>query len=202
MYIDAHCHLERATFGDELDEVIARAFSAGLTHIIAVGASGVTEGAREAVALAERVPGILAAIGLHPHEAAKARAADVDTIAELLAHPRVVSLGEVGLDYHYDFAPHDVQLEVFRWMLQLARAHNTPIMLHTREAHRDTLALIDEVGLPERGGVVHCFTGNESEARDYVERGLHLSIPGVVTFKNRQSLASSSSVSSFSSRTN
>jgi TatD DNase family protein len=185
MVIDAHCHLERDAFGEELDEVIARAFDAGLTHLVAVGASGVTAGAREAVALAERLDAVYATAGLHPHEAAKVTDGAVEQIAALIGHPKVVALGEIGLDYHYDLSPRDVQRDVFRRMLTLGRQRNVPVMLHTREAHADTLALLDEVGLPERGGVVHCFTEGPDEAAAYFARGLYLSIPGVVTFKKR-----------------
>jgi TatD DNase family protein len=188
MYIDAHCHLEASSYGDELDDVIARALDAGVTHLVAVGASGVTAGAHEALALAERVPAVFATVGLHPHDAGKAGRAHVEEIARASQHERVVAVGEIGLDYHYDFAPPEAQNQVFRWMLELARDQDLPVMLHTREAHTDTLAALDEVGLPERGGVVHCFTGSWAQAQDYLERGLHLSIPGVVTFKNAADL--------------
>lgn len=185
MFIDAHCHLERDTYGDELDEVIARAFDAGLTHLVAVGASGVTGGARQAVALAERLDAVVASVGLHPHDAGAATDRAVEELSRLIEHPKVVALGEIGLDYHYDFAPRDVQRDLFRRLLIIGRQRNLPVMVHTREAHADTLALLDEVGLPERGGVVHCFTGGPKEAASYLERGLHLSIPGVVTFKKK-----------------
>lgn len=188
MTIDAHCHLERETYGDELDAVIARALDAGLTHMVAVGASGVSTGARQAVALAERLDSVYATVGLHPHDAAKVEEADIETITSLLDHAKVVALGEIGLDYHYDFSPRDVQRDVFRCMLQLGRERNVPVMLHVREAHEETLQIVDAVGLPERGGVVHCFTGDPDEAAAYLERGLHLSIPGVVTFKKADAL--------------
>jgi TatD DNase family protein len=188
MYIDAHCHLERDTYGDELDEVIARAQRAGLTHFVAVGASGVARGALEVVELAERHPAIFAAVGIHPHDAACATPDDEATIAALLSRPKVVALGEIGLDYHYDHSPQDVQRQVFSHLLALGRARNVPVMLHVREAHDDTFELLDAVGLPPRGGVVHCFTAGPHEAREYLRRGMMLSIPGVVTFKNAEPL--------------
>lgn len=188
MFIDAHCHLEQETYGAELTAVIERAQAAGLTHFIAVGASRVTGGAHEAVALAERLPFVYASVGIHPHEAASADAASVAKIETLLAHPKVVSLGEVGLDYYYDNSPRDVQQDVFRQFLHMAKRVNKPIMLHIRDAHPDAWKLIDEVGLPPRGGVVHCFTGGPKEAQAYLERGMHLSIPGVVTFKSAENL--------------
>jgi TatD DNase family protein len=184
MYVDAHCHLERETYGAELEDVIARARAAGLQHFIAVGASGVSAGARQVVALAEAHPFVSAAVGIHPHEAAGSTPAHEAVIAELIGHPRVVALGEIGLDYHYDSSPRPVQREVFARLLALARDRNVPVMLHVREAHEDTWAILDRVGLPARGGVVHCFTGGPDEAREYLARGMMLSIPGVITFKN------------------
>lgn len=185
MYLDAHCHLERHTYGEELEAVIERAFDAGLTHIIAVGATRVVEGAHEAVALAGTDPRIFATAGVHPHDVGKATDADFAVVKEYLNHPRVVSLGEIGLDYHYDYAPKDVQIRRFEEQLGLAREANLPVMLHTREAHEDTIACLDRVGLPERGGVVHCFTGTPDQANAYLSRGMYLSIPGVVTFKGK-----------------
>lgn len=188
MFIDAHCHLEQQTFGDELAAVIERAFAAGLTHMIVVGASGVTRGADEAIALAQAHGPIYAAVGIHPHEAAQANDADIARIETLLDHPKVVCLGETGLDYYYDNSPRDVQRRVFAQLLEVGKRKNLPVMLHVRDAHADCLASLDAVGLPERGGVVHCFTGGPQEAQAYLDRGLHLSIPGVVTFNKATQL--------------
>ncbi|MEM6733404.1 MAG: TatD family hydrolase, partial [Myxococcota bacterium] len=185
VYVDAHCHLERGTYGDELKSVLERAFGAGLSHLVAVVATRVSEGAKEAVALAETDERIFATAGIHPHDVAKATEVDFDVVHGFLSHPRVVSLGEIGLDYHYDFAPKDVQTSAFERQLKMAQNAGLPVMLHTREAHEDTLACLDRAGLPEQGGVVHCFTGSPEEASDYLERGMYLSIPGVVTFKGK-----------------
>jgi TatD DNase family protein len=186
MLIDAHCHLEKATFGDELDQVIGRAEAAGLVNLIAVGASGVAAGADEALALTERYPHIFAAVGIHPHEAQAAHdePAAVAHIDACLRHPKAVALGEVGLDYYYTQSPVVVQNSVFRTFLRMARAHDKPLMLHIREAHADCYVALDEVGLPSKPGVVHCFTAGVAEAKNYLDRGMYLSIPGVVTFKN------------------
>ncbi|MEL6548594.1 MAG: TatD family hydrolase, partial [Myxococcota bacterium] len=185
MFIDAHCHLERGTYGDELEAVLERAFAAGLSHLIAVGATRVSEGAKEAVALAETDSRIFATSGIHPHDVGKASDDDFAVVGGFLSHPRVVSLGEIGLDYHYDYAPKDVQIARFEQQLTMAKEAELPVMLHTREAHEDTLGCLDRVGLPERGGVVHCFTGTPEQAEDYLARGMYLSIPGVVTFKGK-----------------
>jgi TatD DNase family protein len=188
LFIDAHCHLERATYDEELDAVIDRAFAAGLTHLIAVGASSRLNGATEAVALAKTDPRIFAAVGFHPHEAAQMRAEDLDRLSVLLKEPKVVALGEIGLDYYYDHSPRQQQRHAFGELLRLGRSGKHPIMLHVRDAHADTVALLDEVGLPPAGGVVHCFTGGPAEAQEYLQRGMYLSIPGVVTFKSAQAL--------------
>ncbi|HSI05994.1 MAG: TatD family hydrolase [Myxococcota bacterium] len=182
MFIDSHCHLERHTFGDQLDAVIERAFAAELSHMVAVGASRVAEGASEAIALAERLPKIYATAGIHPHDAAKATDADVSAIAAAARHVKVVSVGEIGLDYYYDFAPKDVQGSVFARQIAIAHDVDKPIMLHVRDAHEDAWKILDEAGVPKAGGIVHCFTAGPREADEYLKRGMHLSIPGVVTF--------------------
>jgi len=190
MYLDAHTHLEREYYGDELPDVIARAHAAGVDTLIAVGASGVTAGAREAIALAEAHPRIFATAGIHPHEAQHATSEAIAAIAAHLDHPKVVALGEVGLDFHYDNSPRPDQRRVFARFLEIAIERNVPIMLHirTRTAHEETWNLIDRVGLPERGGVVHCFSDGPDEAREYLERGFYLSIPGIVTFNKSTAL--------------
>ena len=183
MFIDAHCHLERETYGDEVDAVVARAQAAGLSHLVAVGASRGVVGAHEAVALAQRLAPVYATVGIHPHDAEAADAAAMAELTQLLGRPKVVAVGEVGLDYYYDNAPREVQRRALVGFLEQAQAHDLPIMLHIRQAHADCLALLDAVGLPRRGGVIHCFTGGPAEAAAYLERGMYLSIPGVVTFK-------------------
>jgi TatD DNase family protein len=188
VYIDSHCHLERATYGDELDAVMARAVQSGVTHFVAVGAANRAAGAQEVVGLADRSPRVFAAVGIHPHDAAVATQADIDVVIGLLAHPRVVAHGEIGLDYHYAHAPQDQQRRLLVQLLGLGRVRDVPVMLHVREAHADACAILDDVGLPARGGVVHCFTGGPVDAEAYLRRGLMLSIPGVVTFKNAEPL--------------
>ena len=184
MWIDAHCHLERETYGDEVDAVVARAQAAGLSHLVAVGASRGTAGAHEAVALAQRLAPVFATAGIHPHDAAAASPATMAELDVLLRQPKVVAVGEVGLDFFYNNAPKEVQRRAFIGFLEQAQAHDLPIMMHIREAHAECLELLDGVGLPAAGGVIHCFTGGPAEAEAYLARGLYLSIPGVVTFKS------------------
>jgi TatD DNase family protein len=188
MYIDAHCHLERETYGDELPEVIARARAAGLSHFVAVGATRVAQGAREVVELLEEHADVYGTVGIHPHDAGAATAEDEETIAALSQRAKIVAIGEIGLDYHYDNSPRDTQRALFARLLRLAGQRNLPAMLHVREAHDDCWKILDEVGLPARGAVVHCFTAGPREAEQYLRRGMYLSIPGVVTFKNAEPL--------------
>ncbi len=188
MYIDAHCHLEEATYAEELPDVIARALEAGLSHFIAVGASGVLAGAHEAIALASRVPQVFATCGVHPHDAGSVTPSVVETLESLLRAPKVVALGEVGLDYYYDNAPRAQQRAFFEETLRMADRVELPIMLHIRDAHEDCLHILDHIGVPSAGGVVHCFTAGPKEAEAYLARGFFLSIPGVVTFKTAELL--------------
>jgi TatD DNase family protein len=188
MYIDAHCHLERETYGDELPAVIARAEAAGLTHFVAVGATRVMQGAREAVELAPTRANVYATVGIHPHDAGAATAADETELEELARRPKVVAVGEIGLDYYYDNSPKETQRALFARLIGMAHRRDLPIMLHIRDAHDDAFAILDEVGVPARGGCVHCFTAGPREAEAYLARGMHLSIPGVITFKNAEPL--------------
>jgi TatD DNase family protein len=188
VYIDAHCHLETATYGEELSAVIARAMDAGVSHFIAVGASCVLTGAEEAIALASRVPQVFATCGVHPHDAGLVTPSVVATLESLLHAPKVVALGEVGLDYYYDNVPRADQRSFFEETLRMANRVDLPIMLHIRDAHEDCLNILDQIGVPSAGGVIHCFTAGPQEAEAYLARGFFLSIPGVVTFKTAVSL--------------
>ncbi len=190
MLIDAHCHLEQETYGADLAAVIARAKAAGLVGFIAVGASGVTAGADEALRLSAQDASVYAAVGIHPHEAQQAHD-QPDAMAHIdrcLRHPRAVALGEVGLDYFYGRSPAAVQQQIFRRFLTMAKQHGKPLMLHIRDAHADCFAALDAEGMSARTGVVHCFTGGPQEAKGYLDRGMYLSIAGVVTFKKADAL--------------
>ncbi len=190
MLTDAHCHLEVETYGDALPGVMQRARAAGVGRFIAVGASGITDGAEEALRLATREADVYAAVGIHPHEAhlAAAQPASLARLEQCLAQPRAVSLGEVGLDYHYDAATAALQKQLLPQFIAMACRHAKPLMLHVRDAHDDCLAILDAQPLPPRPGVVHCFTAGVREAQAYLARGFYLSIAGVVTFKNAAAL--------------
>ena len=179
--IDSHCHLDDEKFAADLDAVIARAQAAGVELMMAIGTGNGPPDLEAAVRLADSHPCFYATVGVHPHDAAKATAATLEHLAALLQHPKVLAIGEIGLDYHYDFSPREVQRQVFTSQLHLAAKALKPIVIHTREAWDDTLRLIDG-NPPPRGGIMHCFTGGEEEARQALERGFYLSFGGVVTF--------------------
>lgn len=184
--IDSHCHLADDAFVKDLDAVIERAQAAGLTRALCIlAADNPTEGERAKV-LARIWPALRFGIGLHPHQAGQFNGRESDVVSlvrgAIAAIPEARALGEIGLDYHYDFAPKDVQHEVFRLQIRLARELDLPIIIHTREAEDDTLAILrDESGGSVRG-VMHCFTGTRRLAEEAVALGLHISIAGIVTF--------------------
>lgn len=198
MYIDSHAHLFKEDYGAELDEVIARARDAGVERIIVPGTN--VETSREAVELSERYDFVYACVGIHPHESAKRTDSSLKTIGELAGSRRVVAIGEIGLDYHYDFSPRDMQLAVFEQQIAIAADRKLPVVVHTRESLSDTLQVVsravqtrptwrtsqNEPGAPDHAwrGVFHCFTGSPAEAAALLELGFVVSFPGIVTFKS------------------
>jgi TatD DNase family protein len=178
--IDAHAHLTDERFRDDVEEVIARAEAEGVEVVVSI-ATDVAD-ARAALRLAETHSGIYATAGIHPHAAAGATAEDLDAVAELLRHPRVVAVGEAGLDYHYDFAPRERQLEVFRSQLRLGMETDLPVVVHAREADDDVEALIREAG-PGCRGVLHCFSSGRPLLEAALELGWYVSFAGMITFK-------------------
>ena len=179
--VDSHCHLDDEKFAADLDAVMERARAAGVERMMTIGTGNGPPDLEAAVRLANAHPFLYATVGVHPHDAAKATPATYEHLLALLAHPKVLALGEIGLDYHYDFSPREVQREVFSGQLHLAVKTGKPVVIHTREAWPDTLRLIDETP-PPRGGIMHCFTGGPDEARQALDRGFYLSFGGVITF--------------------
>jgi TatD DNase family protein len=178
--VDSHCHLDDKQFADDRDATIARARLAGVETMLAIGTGDGPPDLETAIRLADRYPYIHATIGVHPHEAAKATQATFDQLRALATHPKVVAIGEIGLDYHYDFSPRDVQRSVFVSHLEIAAEAKLPIVIHTREAWDDTIALLRAHW---RGsGIMHCFTGGPEQARQALDLGFHLAFGGVVTF--------------------
>ena len=184
--IDSHCHLAGPEFVDDLDAVIERAKGAGLVHAFVILAAEDEAELTQAAVVEARWPEVRFSIGVHPHAAGTfsrdpgGAARKVD--AEIGARPRTRGLGEIGLDYHYDFSPRDVQQAVFREQIRLARRRRIPIAIHTREAEEDTFRILHEESAGEVGGVFHCFTGDRDMARRALDAGFHISLAGIVTF--------------------
>jgi TatD DNase family protein len=180
--VDSHCHLDDEKFDADRAQVIERALAAGVETMMAIGTGGELD---VAIQQAERYPFIYATIGVHPHDAAKATPDTFARMRDLAAHPKVLAIGEIGLDYHYDFSPRDVQRSVFERQLELAAEFGKPIVIHTREAWADTMAQV--TSLPH-GGIMHCFTGDAVQAQEALKLGFHLSFGGVLTFPKAESL--------------
>jgi len=186
--IDSHCHLDEARFDADREQVIARALAAGVTRMVTIGASGGMQANYDAIALATRHAGIFATVGIHPHEASAVSPEVIEELARLARAPKVVAIGETGLDYYYDNSPRPVQCEVFRQFIQLARMLRLPIVVHLRDAYEDALTILREENVAETGGVMHCFSGDRAQAKSVLDLGFDISFSGVVTFKNADEL--------------
>lgn len=187
MLVDSHCHLDFPDFAPELDAVVARAKSAGVGHIVTIS----TRVRRHAqlLAIAEHFPNVTCSVGTHPHHAHE----ELDiTAADLIAraqHPKVVAIGEAGLDYHYDNSPREAQEQGFRTHIAAARATQLPLVIHAREADDDTARILEEeTGKGAFPAVLHCYTGGPDLARRAIALGLSISFTGIVTFKNSAAL--------------
>ncbi len=178
--IDSHAHLEIGTYGEEVDAVLERAWAHDLSGIILVAASDKPEVFLETAKLAATDVRLSMVAGIHPH-CARHEESLLPALRAVLGSNDLVAIGEIGLDYHYDFSPREEQQGVFRNQLALAREVELPVVLHLREALADALVILDEMG-PLHQGVVHCFTGTSVEAEQFLRRGFHISIPGIVTF--------------------
>ena len=187
--IDSHCHLDAEQFNEDREAVIERALAAGIEHMMAIGTGDGPPDFEAGIRLADRYAPIYCTVGVHPHDAAKSGDNTMKEMEALLRHPKVVAIGEMGLDYHYDFSPRDRQRAVFIDQLMLARTSRKPIVIHTREAWDDTFRILDEhwAGSP-CGGIMHCFSGGLDEARRSLALGFHISFAGVVTFPKAQTL--------------
>jgi TatD DNase family protein len=186
MFIDSHAHLEMPQFEEDLPRVLARARDCGVEAIITCGTS--VDDSQRAIHIAERYPEVFATVGVHPHDAVGCTPAALKKLRGLAAHPRVVALGEMGLDFYRNLSPPEAQIQAFRDQIRLARELGKPIVVHDRDAHPQTLRVLREEMAWESGGVIHGLSGDSAMARDCVEMGFHLSIPGSVTFKNSAKL--------------
>lgn len=182
MLFDTHAHLNDEQYMEDLPEVIVRAQEAGVSTMVVVGFDRPT--IKRAMELAEQFDFIYACVGWHPVDAIDMTDEDLHWIEELASHPRVVALGEMGLDYHWDKSPKEIQQEVFRKQIRLAKKVKLPIVIHNREATEDMIAILKEEGAEEVGGIMHCFSGSPEVAKECIKMNFYISLGGPVTFKN------------------
>ena len=182
MLFDTHAHLNAVQYNDDLQEVIDRALREGVSHIVVVGFDRPT--IARAIELAEQYDFIYASVGWHPVDAIDMTDEDFNMIEELAAHPKVVALGEMGLDYYWDKSPKEIQHDVFRRQISLAKKVKLPIIIHNREATADILRILKEENAAEVGGIMHCFTGSVEVAKQCIDMNFFISFGGPVTFKN------------------
>jgi TatD DNase family protein len=186
MLIDSHTHLYDPVFDADRDEVLRRARDAGVRAAVSVGCD--LDTSRRAVELADRTEEIYATVGVHPHEVKHLDDTTLDRLRELAGHEKVVGYGEIGLDYYYLHSPKKTQQERFRLQIKLAKTLGLPIVVHSRDAKEDTLAILSEEGAGSVGGVLHCFTGDLETARAAIGMNFYISFSGVLTFANAGAL--------------
>ncbi len=180
-WTDTHCHTQEQMVETGSDELLQRAREAGVQRFIVIGTD--VDTSQQAIDIAAKHDDVWATVGLHPHDATKG----VHTIAPLATSPRVVGIGECGLDYYYEHSPRDIQMPAFAEQIALAKQHNLSLVIHTRDAWEDTFNVLDSEGIPENT-IIHCFSGGPDEARACLDRGAYLSFSGIVTFKNATDL--------------
>jgi len=179
---DTHVHLNADQFNEDKEEVINRAFDSGVKHMVVVGFDRKT--IPLALEIAEQYETIYAAVGWHPVDAIDMTEEDLAWIESLSEHPKVIALGEMGLDYHWDKSPKDVQKEVFRRQIRLAKKVNMPIIIHNREATEDIIEVLSEENAGEIGGIMHCYNDSAEYVQTFLDMNFYISLGGPVTFKN------------------
>lgn len=182
LLFDTHVHLNAEQYKEDIEEVIERAQEAGVENMVVVGFDRPT--IEKALELIEKYDFLYASVGWHPVDAIDMKEEDLTWLEELAGHPKVVALGEMGLDYHWDKSPKDIQKEVFRQQIQLAKKVKLPIIIHNREATQDIVEILKEEGAEEVGGIMHCFSGSVETARECIDMNFYISLGGPVTFKN------------------
>jgi TatD DNase family protein len=185
--IDTHCHLDGSNAPDGADALIDRAREAGVRALVCVGVGGLDE-AVHAVELAQRRADVVATVGVHPHDAETLDESLFDSLKALVRGERVVAVGEVGLDFHYDHSPRETQAQVFRRFIALARECSKPLVIHTRSAPKQTLDILREENARDVGGVIHCFSEDVEFAEQALNLGFDLSFSGIVTFKRAEAI--------------
>lgn len=182
MLFDTHVHLNAEQFNEDLQEVIDRAIAEGVTNMVVVGFDKVT--IEKAIELAEKYEFIHASVGWHPVDAIDMTPEHLEWLRELAGHPKVVALGEMGLDYYWDKSPKDIQKEVFRKQIRLAKEVKLPIIIHNRDATADIVEILKEENAGEVGGIMHCYSGSVETAIECIDMNFYISLGGPVTFKN------------------
>ncbi len=180
-FVDSHCHLDHRQFAGELDAILQRAAEAGVDRMLTIGTGEGPGDLDCALKIAARYRNVFATAGVHPHDASKADEHSLKWLQKLAGEEKLLAIGEIGLDYHYDFSPRDVQEQVFRRQLEIACESGKPVIIHTREAWDDTIHILREQW-QSRTGIMHCFTGTAQQALEAVDLGFYLAFGGVLTF--------------------
>ena len=186
MLIDSHAHLEMPEFKKDLEAVIQRAKESGVEYIFTVGTE--RKDWKKALEIANSHPSIYAILGVHPHNAKEIEDQTYPMLKEFCQNEKVKAFGEIGLDFFRNLSPQDIQLKRFREQIGLAKELGLPIVVHDREAHHETMEILKSEKAEERGGIIHCFSGNYEMAKVCIEMGFYISIPGSITFKNAEGL--------------
>lgn len=187
MLVDSHCHLDFPDFADGIDDIVARARQAGIGRIVSISTR--VRRFDGLIAITEKFPDVFCSVGTHPHHAHEELDVGADQLAEHARHPKVVAIGEAGLDYHYDKSPRDAQEQGFRQHIEAARRTKLPLVIHSREADADMAHILEEeMGKGAFPAVLHCFTGGRDLAMRAIALGLYISFTGILTFKNSETL--------------
>lgn len=182
MIVDSHAHYDDEQFDADRDEVLKRIQQQGVVRVVNPASN--LDSARKCIELSETYDFLYCAVGIHPHDSKEFSEETLESIREMASNKKVVAIGEVGLDYHYDFSPQNIQKECFAAQIQLALELKLPLIIHDREAHRDVLDIIKAEKGYEAGGVFHCFSGSVELARTVLDLGFYIALGGAVTFKN------------------
>lgn len=184
--IDTHCHLDMAAYKTDLNDVIFRAQNAGVSKIVTIGID--LQSSEKAIELASQYNCVYATVGVHPHDAKDFNSETEKKLRQLALQDKVVAYGETGLDFVKEYSPKEIQLDVFKWQVLIAKDLHLPLIIHDRETHEHIYQILKENGPFPEGGVIHCFSGDASDARRFIELGFLISIPGVVTFNKAELL--------------
>jgi TatD DNase family protein len=186
MFFDTHAHLDDPRFQPDRAQVIQNAKDAGLELVVNIGCG--VESARSTIRLTEQYDWIYGTVGIHPHEAKTVDEEVYFALKDLAKKPKVVAVGEIGLDFHYDYSPREVQAEVFRLQIGMARELGLPVVIHDREAHQLTLDILDETRAWDLGGIIHCYSGSWQMAKQIIKKGYYIAVGGVLTFSSAAKL--------------